>query len=66
MNIIQRTAREAIKQHGGATKAARALKINRTVLVLLADCKRDNASDETVRKLGLKLVAMRTDEAIQP
>lgn len=56
MNVIQRAARTAIKQHGSATKAARALKINRTVLVLLSDCKRESASDKTLRKLGLILV----------
>jgi hypothetical protein len=62
MNIVQRTARRAIERHGGATKAARALRINRSVLVLLADCRRESASDKTLRRLGLKLVPVEPDE----
>ncbi|MFZ0462240.1 MAG: hypothetical protein WAL82_07525 [Candidatus Acidiferrales bacterium] len=62
MNIVQQAARAAIQRHGGTTKAARALQINRTVLRLLADCKRESATDATLRKLGLKLVPMLADK----
>lgn len=61
MNVIQQAARDAIKQHGGVTKAAGALRINRTVLRLLADGQRDNASPETIKRLGLKIVAVRPE-----
>jgi methylphosphotriester-DNA--protein-cysteine methyltransferase len=63
MNIVQKAARDAINRHGGVTKAARALSINRTVLRLLSDCKRESATDATIRKLGLKLVPMTPADA---
>lgn len=64
MNIVQQAARAAIQRHGGVVKASRALKINRTVLRLLADCKRDSATDVTLRRLGLKLVPV-SDSALR-
>ena len=54
MPIVQERARAAITQHGGLRKAARALRINVTVLSLLADGKRKSASPKTLRALGLK------------
>jgi hypothetical protein len=62
MNVVQRAAKKAIEQHGGAARAARALQINRSVLQLLADCKRTSASDKTLRRLGLKLVPVMPGE----
>lgn len=62
MSIVQKAAKAAIKRHGGATKAARALRINRTVLVLLADGKRPSASIPTLQKLGLKLAPIALEE----
>jgi Fe-S cluster biogenesis protein NfuA len=54
MNAVQEAARNAVKKHGGnVTVAAKALGINRTVLALLADCRRQSASESTLRKLGL-------------
>jgi hypothetical protein len=63
MNIVQRAARDAIQRHGGVPKASRALRINRTVLRLLADCKRESGTTETLRRLGLKLVPVAETEA---
>ena len=63
MNIVQKAARAAIERHGGATKAARALRINVTVLRLLADCKRENANFKTMQRLGLKLVPVEAEGA---
>lgn len=54
MSILQDTAKAAINQHGSASKAARALKINRSLLTLLADGKRKSCSPGTLRKLGLR------------
>ena len=64
MNIVQKAARDAIPRHGGVTKASRALQIHRTVLRLLCDCKRESASVDTLRKLGLKLVPVEADRTL--
>jgi hypothetical protein len=54
MNLLQQRAKALIAQHGGVVKAARASRINRTVLRLLADGARDSCSPATLRKLGLR------------
>jgi len=54
MTVLQARAQAAIDQHKGLAKAARALRINRSVLCLLATGKRTSASPRTLRALGLK------------
>lgn len=54
MSILKQRALEVIEQHGGTARAARALRINRTVLTLLADGTRTSCSPETLRALGLR------------
>ena len=56
MNLAQQRAQEVIKQHGGVLKASRALRINKTVLSLLASGDRTSASPKTLRLLGVKKV----------
>ncbi len=54
MGIVQERAIAAVKRHGGVGAAARALRINRSVLSLLADGKRRSASRRTLAALGLR------------
>jgi hypothetical protein len=54
MPILQERARAAIKQHGGLRKAAKALGINHSTLLYLAEGKRTNASARTLQALGVK------------
>jgi hypothetical protein len=54
MNILQATAREAIKKHGGLIKASNALKVNSSVLSLMASGQKRSASPKTLKRLGLK------------
>lgn len=53
MPILQTRARAVIHEHGGLRLAARKLRINHTVLSMLADGKRTGASERTLRALGL-------------
>ena len=54
MSILQQRARAAIKEHKGLRAAARALKINHSTLLFLAEGKRTAAKPRTLRALGLK------------
>jgi hypothetical protein len=54
MSLLQKTAKAAILQYGNTSRAARALKINRTLLSLLANGDRKSCSPGTLRKLGLR------------
>jgi hypothetical protein len=54
MGILQDRARQIIEHYQGAARAARALRINRSVLSMLADGTRKSASPRTLRALGLK------------
>ena len=53
MAILQDRAREVIKSHGGLRKAAKALRLNHSTLLFLAKGRRRNATEGTLRKLGL-------------
>jgi hypothetical protein len=54
MNIIQKKAREAIKQYGGLLKAAAALQIDQSTMSRVASGKKRSVSPKTLRRLGLK------------
>jgi hypothetical protein len=54
MDALRQRALEVYKQHGGWAQAARALRINRTVLWLLATGQRKSCGPETLKALGLK------------
>jgi transcriptional regulator with XRE-family HTH domain len=53
MGILQQKAREAIDKYGGVRDAARALGLSASTISLLASGQRKNASESTLRKLGL-------------
>ena len=54
MAILQERARAAIKQHNGLRAAARALGINHSTLLFLAEGRRTTATVRTLQKLGLQ------------
>jgi hypothetical protein len=54
MAILQERARAAIRKHGGLRKAAKALGINHSTLLYLADGKRTAATERTLRALGIQ------------
>jgi len=53
MGILQQKAREAVAKYGGVREAALALGVSAATISLLASGQRINASEATLRKLGL-------------
>jgi hypothetical protein len=53
MALLQQRARAAIKAHNGLRKAARALRINHSTLLYLAEGKRTTASKRVLAALGI-------------
>ncbi len=53
MGILQDKAREAIKKYGTVRQAAKELGVSAATISLLASGQRRNASESTLRKLGL-------------